>query len=66
MKITVARYNFMNDLTKLINECGLPAFVVGDILKECLGQVNILAQQQLEADMKEVEEDGTTESDIHG
>lgn len=65
MKLTVARYNFMNNLTKLINECGLPAFAVGDILKECLGQVNILAQQQLEADLREETEDDTAESDIH-
>ena len=65
MKITVARQKFIEALTETVNQSNLPAFVVADVLKSCLEQVNILAQQQLEADLREETEDGTDESDIH-
>ena len=65
MKLTVARQKFIEALTETVNQSNLPAFVVADVLKSCLEQVNILAQQQLEADLREETEDGTDESDIH-
>lgn len=65
MKITVARQKFIEALTETVNQSNLPAFVVADVLKSCLEQVNILAQQQLEADLREETEDDTAESDIH-
>ena len=65
MKLTVARQKFIEALTETVNQSNLPAFVVADVLKSCLEQVNILAQQQLEADLRKETEDGTAESDIH-
>lgn len=50
--ITVARYDFINAMTDLINNSNLPPFVVESILKDFHSDVKILAQQQLESDME--------------
>lgn len=49
--ITVARQEFIEELVKLINESGLPAFVISPILKDTLATVDQLAQQQYQADL---------------
>lgn len=50
--ITVARQEFIENIVKLINESGLPPFVISPILKETLSQIDALAQQQYESDLK--------------
>lgn len=59
--LTIARHDFMEKMTELINESGLPAFVISDIFELTLPTLKVLAQQQLETDQaayKEGEEDG--------
>lgn len=50
--LTVARYEFVNSLTNLINNSHLPPFVIEAVLKDFYGDVKNIAQQQLESDMK--------------
>jgi hypothetical protein len=50
--ITVARADFISELTTLINNAGLPPFVVEPILKDMLYEVKALAQKQLEQDIE--------------
>lgn len=50
--LTVARHEFVEALTNLINECQLPPFVIEAVLKDIYTDVRIVAQKQLENDMK--------------
>lgn len=50
--ITVVRADFISELTTLINNAGLPPFVVEPILKDMLYEVKTLAQKQLEQDIE--------------
>ena len=50
--ITVVRSEFINNLTTLINESGLPPFVIEPVLKDMLYNVRIMAQRQLDEDMQ--------------
>ena len=50
--ITLRREEFVNELVKLVNDSGLPAFVLRDILRDVTVQVDNLARQQYEADKK--------------
>lgn len=50
--LTVARHEFVETLTNLINECQLPPFVIEAVLKDVYTDVRIVAQKQLENDMK--------------
>lgn len=50
--ITVARADFISELTTLINNAGLPPFIVEPILKDILFEVKTLAQKQLEQDIE--------------
>lgn len=50
--LTVARHEFVEALTNLINECQLPPFVIEAVLKDVYTDVRIVAQKQLENDMK--------------
>lgn len=50
--ITVARSEFINSLTTLINESGLPPFVIEPVLKDMLYDVRMMAQRQLDKDMQ--------------
>ena len=43
------------NLVQAVNDSKLPAFIIKPILKELLGQVNILEQQQYEQAMKSKE-----------
>lgn len=48
--ISVVRVEFINRLTALINESGLPPFIIEPILKDMLYDVRAAAQKQLEQD----------------
>lgn len=48
--ITIAREELKNNMADLINNSGLPFFVVSDILKDFMAQIAVLERQQLEAD----------------
>lgn len=48
--ITVARAEFISSMTSLINNSGLPPFIIEPILKDMLYDVRIMAQKQLEQD----------------
>lgn len=50
--ITVVRSEFINGLTTLINESGLPPFVIEPVLKDMLYDVRMMAQRQLDKDMQ--------------
>lgn len=50
--ITVARAEFMADLASLINNSGLPSFIIEPIIKDTLYSVRAMAQKQLENDTK--------------
>ena len=54
--ITLRREEFVNDLVKLVNDSGLPAFVMLDIFRAVTAQVENLARQQYEQDKKAYEE----------
>ena len=48
--VTVARAEFVSNLTDLIYGSGLPAFIIEPILKDFLNDVRAIAQRQLEQD----------------
>lgn len=54
--VTLVRQEFINDITKLINESSLPAFVIEDILEKILKQVHDLTNIQYEQEKKRYEE----------
>lgn len=54
--ITVARAEFIENLTSLINTSGLPSFMIEPILKDFLSDIRLMAQQQLETDRKRYNE----------
>lgn len=47
---------FSNALTSLINNCGLPAFVIKDTLRCALFQVEQIEDQEYQRDLKEYQE----------
>lgn len=49
--ITVARQELIDKICDIINKSGLPAFVVINILKNVLGELEVLEQQQLQRDL---------------
>lgn len=54
--ISIVRYDFLQSLTKLINESTLPLFVIESILKDMHSDVRSLSQRQLEIDLKNYRE----------
>ena len=50
--LTVARHEFVSALTNLVNESQLPPFVIEAVLKDVYTDIRIVAQKQLENDMK--------------
>ncbi len=50
--LTVTRYEFISALAKLINNSGLPPFILESILKDFYSDVKLLAQKNLEEDLK--------------
>lgn len=47
---TVIREEFIESLAKLLNESGLPAFVLADVLNNALNATRELAEKQYRAD----------------
>lgn len=54
--MSVARSEFIQSLTNLINESTLPLFVIESILKDMYSDVHSLSQRQLEIDLKNYRE----------
>lgn len=54
--MSVARSEFIQSLTNLINESTLPLFVIESILKDMHSDVRSLSQRQLEIDLKNYRE----------
>lgn len=54
--ITLVRSEFVSNLTNLINNSGLPSFIIEPILKDMLYDVRIMSQRQLELDTKKYQE----------
>lgn len=52
---TVARAEFMKDISDLINNTKLPFFVIEYILKDVIAEVKSAAQQQYEYDREQYE-----------
>lgn len=48
--MSVARRDFVSDLTDLINNSMLPPFLIEDILRDVCNKINVLSRQQLEED----------------
>ena len=51
--ITVAREEFMSGLIHFINEASMPAFVVKDVFRELLPQLETNAQKEYDADLQQ-------------
>ena len=54
--MSVARSEFIQSLTNLINESTLPLFVIESIRKDMHSDVRSLSQRQLEIDLKNYRE----------
>lgn len=54
--MSVARDDFVRDLTELINTCMLPPFVIEDVLKDTCKKISYVAKAQLERDTAEYQE----------
>lgn len=50
--ITILADEYKNKQVDLINNSGLPFFIVESILRDCLREVQIASQRQLEMDKK--------------
>lgn len=55
---TVLQREFKAKIVKAINEAGLPAFALIPILKDALGQLVRIDEEQYQADLKAIEEAG--------
>lgn len=60
--LSVARKEFMDEVVKLVNESGLPLFVIEPILKELHGVVQMEAENQYQRE-KEAYEESLKESE---
>ena len=54
------------NLVKVINESGLPPFLVEPIIKDLYNQINILKQQELEQSKKQYEDSLKQEKEKKG
>lgn len=50
--MSVARRDFISEITDVINNSMLPPFVIEDVLKDVYNKICILSRQQLEEDEK--------------
>lgn len=55
--MSVARAEFINSLTDLINNSMLPPFIIEPILKDTYNDIHMVAQRQYEADVKRYNEE---------
>ncbi len=51
--LSIKRVDFMQRLAGVINESGLPAFIIADCLTITLSQIRELAEKQLAIDAEE-------------
>ena len=51
MPITIARQDFINNIASIINNSGLPAFVMKDVLKDMYTQLAEIEKKELANDM---------------
>lgn len=54
--ITVRREEFIEQLTNLINNSGLPFFAVESVMRNTINEVATLSKQQYEMDLKRYEQ----------
>lgn len=54
--MSVARNEFISNLTSLINNSMLPPFVIEDVLKDTYNKILLVSKQQLEEDTKRYNE----------
>ena len=54
--MSVARREFINNLTDLINNSMLPPFIIEDVLKDTYNKMCIISKQQLDQDLKRYNE----------
>ena len=54
--LTVARQEFLDKIGNIINHAELPAFIVADIFRDCVQQLDQIARQQYEAEKQQWEE----------
>lgn len=45
--LALKKADFCKGLVNLINDCGLPAFIVADVIRDLSEKVNVLAEQEL-------------------
>ena len=45
--LSLKKADFCKGLVNLINDCGLPAFIVADVIRDLSEKVNVLAEQEL-------------------
>ena len=57
--LTIARQEFAQALVELINNSGLPAFIMSDLVNQAKTELDKLANAQYEADVKAWEEANT-------
>ena len=50
--MSVARDEFITDLTDLINNSMLPPFIIEDVLKDTYSKICIISKRQLEQDRR--------------
>lgn len=55
--MSVARAEFINSLTDLINNSMLPPFIIEPILKDMYNDIHMVAQRQYEAYVKRYKEE---------
>lgn len=54
--MSVARNEFINNLTDLVNSSMLPPFVIEEVLKDTYNQISLISKRQLENDTKSYQE----------
>ena len=64
--LSIKREDFIKALIMLINECGLPPFVVLDVVQKMTSEIERLTAQHLESDRKAWEESLKTEVEDNG
>lgn len=63
-EIILSERKAREDIVKVINECGLPAFILKPIFKEILEQINIMVEEQYNQAIQNQEKEGEKENDI--
>lgn len=59
--VTIRREELRQDVTKLVNESNLPAFVVADMFEKFLQELRMLERQQLAEDRRNYSEESEVE-----